>query len=114
MKLDAKTLGELKVKLLKTEKDLEAELKALGEVPDMGSDVEGEVADEESDEAEEYSGNLGVKDSLKERLQNVKSALREMADDSYGKCKDCGMDIELEVLKVDPESRLCKSCKAKK
>ncbi len=113
MALDKKTLDELKEKLLKTEKDLEAELKGLGEVPDMGSDVEGEVAEEEADEAEEYSGNLGVKDALKARLQNVKSALREMADDSYGKCKTCGMDIELEVLNVDPESRLCKMCKAK-
>ncbi|TSC89925.1 MAG: TraR/DksA family transcriptional regulator [Parcubacteria group bacterium Gr01-1014_3] len=113
MTLDKKTLEELKAKLLKTEKDLEAELKALGEVPEMGSDVEGEVADEETDEAEEYSGNLGVKDALRGRLQNVKSALREMEDGSYGKCKSCGMDIEPEVLNVDPESRLCKMCKAK-
>ena len=113
MKLDAKTLEELKVKLLKTEKDLEAELKGLEGVPEMGSDVEGEAAEEEADEAEEYSGNLGVKDSLKERLQNVKSALQEMEEDSYGKCKKCGMDIELEVLNVDPESRLCKACKTK-
>ena len=114
MALDQKTLSELKQKLIKTESELEAEIKKLGDVPDMGSDVEGEIAEEEADEAEEYSGNLGVKDSLKERLQNVKSALREMADGSYGKCKKCGMDIELEVLNVDPESRLCKMCKAAK
>ena len=41
----------------------------------MGSDIEGEVAEEEADEAEEYSKNLGIKQVFKERLLEIKNAL---------------------------------------
>ena len=61
-------------KLKKTQQDLETELKGhSAEVPEMGTDVD--AFDTETDEAEEYSNELGVKDALKQRLQAVKKAL---------------------------------------
>lgn len=101
----------LKNKLLKEQEEIIKQLKDLGEVPDMGSDTEGEVAEEEADEAEEYSKNLGIKQALKERLLEIKNALDKIAKGNYGKCENCGMAIEEVILKIDPESRFCKHCK---
>ena len=109
--MDSKNLSELKAKLLKEQEDLVKQLKDLGEVPDMGSDTEGEVAEEEADEAEEYSKNLGIKQTYKERLLDIKNALDKMANGSYGKCEECGGEIEEAVLEASPESRHCKNCK---
>lgn len=106
-------LNFLKEKLLRGQSEIVKQLKDLGEVPDMGSDTEGEVAEEEADEAEEYSKNLGIKQDLKVRLLEIKNALDKMAKGDYGKCEKCGMEIEEVVLKIDPESRFCKHCKAK-
>ncbi len=109
--MDKKTQEQFKKKLLEEQKDLEKQLKDLGEVPDMGSDVENEEFDEETDEAEEYSKNLGIKQTYKERLADIKSALEKIERGDYGKCEDCEMEIESEILKVDPESRYCKAHK---
>lgn len=118
MAINAKTLEELKKKLLKEQKEIIAELKSMGEVPDMGSDTEGETYEEEADEAEEYSKNLGIKKTLKERLLDIKNALDKIAKGlpadgrgNYGKCENCGKEIDPKILEVDPESRLCRSCK---
>lgn len=110
-KIFSMDLNFLKEKLLKEQGEIVKQLKDLGEVPDMGSDTEGEVAEEEADEAEEYSKNLGIKQALKARLLEIKNALDKMAKNEYGKCEKCGMAIEEAILKIDPESRLCKHCK---
>ena len=100
-----------KDKLLKEQEDIIKQLKDLGEVPDMGSDTEGETFEEETDEAEEYSKNLGIKQVLKERLLDIKNALDKITRGSYGRCEKCGKEIEPKLLEVNPESRYCKNCK---
>ena len=110
MAIDSKLVAELKEKLLKTQDEIVKQLKSEG-VVDFGSDTESEVAEEEADEAEELSKNEGIAQELKGRLIDVKNDLDKMAKGAYGKCEKCGMDIEEEVLAVDPESRWCKSCK---
>lgn len=110
MFLDSKKIAVLKSQLLKSQKEIEQELKNLGEVPELGTDVD--HFDTETDEAEEYSTNLGIKDSLKGRLRNIKSALRKMEEGRYGQCEKCKMDIDLKVLKVNPEARYCKQHKS--
>ncbi len=111
MALTSKDIEALKEKLLGEQKDIAGQLKELGGVPEFGSDAEGETFEEESDEAEEYSKNLGIKQVLKERLLDIKNALDKIAKGVYGKCEHCGMEIEHDVLKVDPESRFCKAHK---
>lgn len=102
-------LSRLKEQLEKTQKDLEAELKSLAGVPEMGSDVD--AFDTETDEAEEFSNKIGVEQTFKERLEDTRVALEKMEKGSYGKCEKCGMEISLEVLNLVPESRYCKECK---
>lgn len=109
--MDKKTLEQLKKKLLKEQENISKQLKDLGEVPDMGSDTEGEVAEEEADEAEEYSKNLGIKQVLKERLNDIKNALDKIDKGEYGKCESCNNQIEDDVLSASPESMYCKAHK---
>lgn len=112
MALIKEQLDELKKKLQKTLADITEELKGVDErVTDMGSDTD--HFEEEEDEAEEFSINAAIAGGLKERRANVEAALQKMEQGTYGKCETCGMDIGMDVLSVDPESRHCKHCKAK-
>ncbi len=107
-KLDA-TLVDIKEELGEIETD-KGELKH----PDFGSDTESsEDLPEEADEAEELATNAAIANGLKIRLEDIQNALRKMDKGDYGKCEKCGMDIDHEVLKINPESRLCRSCKSK-
>ncbi len=105
-----KSWDEQKKKLLEEQDEIVKEMKNLG-VVDFGSDTEGEIAEEEADEAEEFTKNKGIEQELKGRLIDVKNALDKIAAGTYGKCEECGMEIEAAVLEVDPESRWCKMCK---
>lgn len=98
-------------KLKKEKADIEVELKKIPEVPNLGDDIEGEVFEEETDEAEEYVTDLGVKDSLKKRLQEINAALEKIGQGTYGKCKQCGGMISEDILNANPEARFCKDCK---
>jgi RNA polymerase-binding transcription factor DksA len=108
---EQKVLAQLKSKLESAKLELEKEMAELSKSPDMGSDVDG--FDEETDEAEEFSANMGMLESVKERYQSVKDALAKMAAGTYGHCEHDQKEIEPEVLLADPESRYCKACKAR-
>ncbi|MBI2406137.1 MAG: hypothetical protein HYV25_00965 [Candidatus Harrisonbacteria bacterium] len=108
--LTKEQLAILRLKLEETLADIKDELKGVdGKVTDMGSDTD--HFEEEEDEAEEFSINIAIAGGLKERRENVEVALQKMTEGKYGKCEKCGMDIGMDVLMVDPESRFCKHCK---
>ena len=102
-------LQRLKEILLEDKKRIEEELKNLSDT-DYGSDVDS--GDEESDEAEEMSSNIPISGILEERLKGIDRALEKMEAGTYGVCEKCGKEISMEVLDADPESALCKACKA--
>lgn len=77
---------------------------------DFGDDVD--AGDEEADETEAFATVLGVKQVEKEHLLDVEHALDKIKKGTYGKCEHCEEPITADVLAVEPESRLCKSCKA--
>ncbi|HEY4523949.1 MAG TPA: TraR/DksA C4-type zinc finger protein [Candidatus Paceibacterota bacterium] len=103
-------IATFKQKLEEERKQIELEIKNLEKSPDFGSDVT-ELNDEEADEAEEFSTNVGIADTLKIRLREIEDALKKVRERTYGKCEKCGKDIEPDLLHVNPESRLCKQCK---
>ena len=45
------------------------------------------------------------------RFIDLKTAKRNIDKDSFGKCKNCGNDIEFERLQFMPESTHCMNCK---
>ncbi len=108
--IDQKTKDELKGKLEQLRQQLEKELAAFQKPTDMGDDID--AGDEEADEAEEFSANMGMAQSVKQRHEQVVAALGKIVSNTYGKCDQCGMEIELELLSVNPESPLCKMCKS--
>jgi len=105
-------LQSLKEQLEKEAGEIEAQLGAEKKTPEYGSDTEGMMFDEEADEAEELGKQLGVHQELKLRLDQIEKALEKINHGQYGKCEQCGKDIPLELLRVNPESELCKECKA--
>jgi RNA polymerase-binding transcription factor DksA len=59
------------------------------------------------------SNRLGEENDLKKRLDEIELALQKIEAGDYGICESCSKNIEEEVLDIDPESVLCKSCKMK-
>ncbi|KKU11742.1 MAG: Transcriptional regulator, TraR/DksA family [Parcubacteria group bacterium GW2011_GWB1_45_7] len=100
---------KLKSLLLKERVDLEKRLLELTDV-DFGSDIDS--GEQESDETEELSSNIPVSNSFRDRLSDIDEALEKMEAGTYGICENCGSEISMDLLQVNPESRLCKNCKA--
>lgn len=106
--LTKQELDNYKQKLEEERAKLEKDISALTTPVDMGSDVD--AFDEEADEAEEFSQNQGTAVELKKRHAAINEALNRIGVGEYGKCQKCEMDIEKQVLEVNPESRFCKMC----
>jgi len=109
MKKEEAKKFEEKLKATKTE--ILADFEKMKEGLDFGSDVDS--MDEETDETEERSYYLGVKNLLDGRLRAVEDALEKIEKGTFGTCEKCNNEIEATVLEAVPESRLCKICKAK-
>jgi len=104
-------LTYFKDQLVRLKRGIENRIKKLYKVPDFGSDVDS--GEEESDESEEFGTQLSIAQTYKERLADIDVALRKINNKKYGICEKCSKKISLDVLKVAPESRLCKECKKK-
>jgi RNA polymerase-binding protein DksA len=101
-------INKFKQKLEKEKQEVLEESKKHKGITDFGSDVD---PDEETDESEEYSNVMSIVQTLKERLSNIESALEKINNGGYGICENCKKEISLEVLEIDPESKLCRECK---
>ena len=102
-------LATIKNKLVAGKRKLIAQIKRLMKIPEFGSDVDS--LEEETSESEEYGNRLAVAQDIKNRLADVDSALLKMKKGKYGICEKCKKRISSDVLKIDPESRLCQKCK---
>ena|SRR3989344_9226045 len=109
-------MDEQKINSYKEE--LEAErAKLLGSVKgdekmdDFGSDTEDNS--EEQDETENFSNELAVAQTYRERIAEIDSALARIVSGTYGKCEFCHGEISERELDLVPETRLCESCKQK-
>jgi len=101
---------EIYKKKLEAEKELIAEQIKESEKPvDFGDDID--HFEEEGDEAQEISNQVGIATDLKKRLTDIEAALEKIRTGKYGICEKCGKNIEAEILDIDPESRLCKNDK---
>lgn len=46
----------------------------------------------------------------KGRLQRIESALKRLDGDDYGYCSECGEDIPVKRLEIDPTATRCVDC----
>jgi RNA polymerase-binding transcription factor DksA len=108
--MDNKLIGYFKKQLLSLKSVISAQINKLRKPVDMGDDIDS--FEEEADEATEMAAQAGMVETLKRRAHRVDDALQKMEQGKYGFCEKCKKEIEVELLKVDPESRYCKACKA--
>jgi len=73
--------------------------------PQMGSKLE-----EQADEVEEYETLLPIEHRLELRLQAIEKALEKIKKGVYGKCENCGHEIEIKRLTACPEAKTCLKC----
>jgi DnaK suppressor protein len=50
-------------------------------------------------------------DSKREQILSIDSALERMEQGGYGICVDCGEEINLRRLEIQPDTRWCVDCK---
>lgn len=103
-----KNIKQFKKHLEEEKKEIEKELREHSKVPDFGNDVD---PDQETDESEAFGNQLSIYQTFKNWLADVESALRKIGKNKYGVCEKCGKEISSDILKINPESRLCKECK---
>ncbi len=107
MSLTNEQIQEAKAKLEATRIKLEAEIEDLETPKDFGDDIDG--GDEEADEAEEFSANMGMAQDVHKRHEAVVTALSKIDREVYGKSGKSGDDIAWDVLSVNPESKFTKA-----
>ncbi|MBI2443694.1 MAG: TraR/DksA C4-type zinc finger protein [Candidatus Magasanikbacteria bacterium] len=71
----------------------------------------GDKDDENAAEVAEYAANLSIEQDLERLLRDVKRALQQLKDGSYGICKYCHQPIEERRLLARPTSSACVECK---
>ncbi len=92
------------------------QLEELGatESGDLRADVDyGESFSDAAAVTAERTERLGLVESLKGMLDDVKSALTRIESGTYGVCVNCGNSINPARLQFRPESTYCVDCKTK-
>jgi RNA polymerase-binding protein DksA len=68
--------------------------------------------EEEATEAFELEKRMALERQLTDSIAEVEQALAKFDTNSYGKCEQCGREIEHERLEARPQAKLCMTCKA--
>ncbi|MBI2041415.1 MAG: TraR/DksA family transcriptional regulator [Candidatus Nealsonbacteria bacterium] len=120
--MNKQTLEELKDKLEKEKAALEGQLKTFADkdpnlkgdwdskFPKFNGEFGGAALESAADEVEEYGTRLPVEHSMELKLRDINIALEKIGTKDYGKCEDCGKDIDEKRLMVNPAARLCMKC----
>lgn len=108
--MSKKDLKKLQSLLTKDKKKLEKRVAKLKHV-DFGDDIDS--GEEEADEVEEMVTNKALLILFEKRLKGINDALVKISKGTYGICEECGKEISVKLLRVDPESKLCQNCKIK-
>lgn len=134
--MNKKIIEELKEKLEKEKQNMEKALEKFAKKDDKvkgdwdtifpkfdGGETGSAAMEKAADEVEEYSTLLPIEYGLETKLRNINSALEKiekMAKDElfqkqeiYGICENCGKEIEIEKLKISPETKFCLKCQDK-
>jgi len=119
--MDKQLLKELKKQLEDRQEAVISQLKNVGreEPSEPGVEVNfnanfpnyGDSVEDSAVEVADYAKNLSVERELEKELRDIEKALQKMKDGTYGICSHCGQQIEIERLKIRPESGSCVSCK---
>ena len=68
--------------------------------------------EEEATEAFELEKRMALERQLNDSLAEVERARAKFGTSEYGKCEQCGREIEPERLEARPQAKLCMTCKS--
>ena len=123
--MDKALLNQSEEKLKKESGAVEKELKKFAEkdknlegdwdtrFPKWDGDSGGSSMERAADQVEEYSNLLSLEYNLEARLKEINLALDKIKNGIYGKCENCGKEINKERLKIYPAARFCLKCEKK-
>jgi len=110
--MNSEELAKYKKELETLKERLEKELQEIPEIINFGDQVDAE--EDEADESVAANEQTGIRDEIRERLENARISLHKIESEEYGFCEKCNESIEIEILDIVPESSLCKKHKLQK
>lgn len=113
--LRQKTFNKVKSLLQRQQKELEEEIKSIDRDDPVKNDSIAESSEPGTDSwlADVHGRAVAMKGNLQQVLSRTKSALDKLRRGKYGKCDNCGKDIEPARLEAMPTANLCLSCSKK-
>lgn len=108
-------IDKIKTLLLNQQKKVEEEIKQLDADDPVNSDAPAESSEPGTDSwvADTHTRTVAVKRTLQDVLIKIQHSLKSLASGKYGKCENCGKNIEPERLRAVPTATLCISCSKK-
>ena len=110
-----KTLLFIKRHLLRQQKEIEKSIKEVEETDPAKSPALAESSEPGTDSyiAETHAKTLVVEKQLQDAKTGIKTALSKIQKGTYGKCENCGKQIEAGRLLAMPTAQYCVSCSNK-
>lgn len=103
------TISLIKKYLLRQQKEVEKEIREVGEDDPVKSPSLAETSEPGTDSylAESHAKTLVLADHLSKVSSSIKKALLKIKKGTYGKCEKCGKQIELGRLLAMPIAQYC-------
>lgn len=116
LNLPQQTLVKIKKYLLHRQKQVDEQLKSIESDDPVSAAGLAPEASESGTESwlAEVHGRLGaIKGDLLNMSDKIKDSLAKLKKGTYGKCENCGKQIEAERLEAMPTATLCIACSKK-
>jgi len=90
--------------------------KSMGEQRTENARMSFELAQDDGDksvEDHEHHVQSAVQSMKSEQLEDIEQALEKLAEGSYGICAECGCEIPIQRLAIQPAASYCVACQEK-
>jgi DnaK suppressor protein len=105
-----KFLDGVREHMLETKARLLAEMDTDQKAQREGNKDEGMDAYDLASEERDREINFILSDRERAKIKDIDDALARLAEQSYGICEECGLDIGEERLEALPFTRVCRDC----
>lgn len=104
-------IKKIKAQLDEEKNRLERELGQLTDKEGRDFPQYGDDMDENAFEVQDFTSAITIEATLESELKDVKKALKQIEDGTYGVCGYCNSPIEEKRLEARPTSTSCVACK---
>ncbi|TSC66306.1 MAG: TraR/DksA family transcriptional regulator [Microgenomates group bacterium Gr01-1014_80] len=116
LNLPQETFKKIKRVLQRQEREIEKNIKSIEKDDPVKGDGLAESSEPGTDSwvADVHGRAEAIKVSLQTLLARTKNSLANLRSGKYGKCENCGKQIQPQRLEAIPTATLCLSCSKKK